>query len=43
MYVFAVYRWPEAWVLGLFLLLAAMWVTKNPQFVPGWGDLMENK
>jgi len=41
--VFLWYRWPEGWVLGLFLLLAAMWVTKNPQFVPGWGDFMGNK
>jgi len=36
-------RWPEAWVLGLFFLLAAMWVTKNPQFVRGWADLMGHK
>jgi len=29
--------------MGLFLTLALMWITKQPQFVPGWGDLMENK
>jgi len=27
----------------LFCLLAAMWVTKNPQFVSGWADLMGHK
>jgi len=30
-------------VLGLFLFLAVMWVTKNPQFVPGWDNFMEHK
>jgi len=35
--------WAELWVMGLFLCLALMWITKQPQFVTGWGDLMPHK
>ncbi|XP_052074962.1 Na(+)/citrate cotransporter-like isoform X2 [Mytilus californianus] len=33
----------EKMVLGDFVLLAVLWITRNPQFVPGWGALFPTK
>ncbi|XP_076107288.1 Na(+)/citrate cotransporter-like isoform X1 [Mytilus galloprovincialis] len=33
----------EKLVLGDFVLLAVLWITRNPQFVPGWGALFPKK
>ena len=41
--VLCVCSWPELWVMGLFMFLALLWITKQPQFVKGWGDMMPNK
>jgi len=33
------FRFAEKLVLGNFIILAILWITRNPQFVPGWGSL----
>ncbi|XP_063396202.1 Na(+)/citrate cotransporter-like isoform X2 [Mytilus trossulus] len=33
----------EKMVLGDFVILAVLWITRNPQFVPGWGALFPKK
>lgn len=35
--------WPEAWVMICFFILTALWISKEPQFVPGWQDLLPNR
>jgi len=35
--------WPEAWVMVCFFVLTAMWITKEPQFMPGWQNLMSHR
>uniref|UniRef100_UPI00358F519E Na(+)/citrate cotransporter-like isoform X2 n=1 Tax=Myxine glutinosa TaxID=7769 RepID=UPI00358F519E len=36
--------YPESCILFIFILVALLWLTRNPGFMPGWGDLFgENK
>uniref|UniRef100_A0A8C4QPS3 Solute carrier family 13 member 1 n=1 Tax=Eptatretus burgeri TaxID=7764 RepID=A0A8C4QPS3_EPTBU len=38
------FNYPESCILFIFVLVALLWLTKNPGFMPGWGDLFgENK
>uniref|UniRef100_K1QSI6 Solute carrier family 13 member 3 n=1 Tax=Magallana gigas TaxID=29159 RepID=K1QSI6_MAGGI len=34
-------KFQETVVLIVFIILALLWMTRNPQVVPGWGDLFE--
>ncbi|XP_067670037.1 Na(+)/citrate cotransporter-like [Haliotis asinina] len=35
-------KFPEVIVLVNFIILALLWVTRKPGFIPGWGDLLQN-
>ena len=37
------FSFAEGTVLCHFIVLALLWLTREPEFVPGWGSLMPNK
>lgn len=34
-------RWDEGVVMGAFVVLVFMWIFRDPQIIPGWGNLYE--
>jgi len=36
---FLIYSFAEIWVLTFFIILALLWLTRDPGFVNGWGSL----
>ena len=41
--IFCIFSFAEGIVLFVFVLLAVLWITRNPVFVPGWGTLFRDK
>ena len=37
------HRFAEILVLLMFLLLAILWLTREPRFIPGWGKIFETE
>ncbi len=35
------FSFAEVWVAIFFVLLALLWLTREPEFVDGWGSLLE--
>jgi len=42
-YVFLCCSFAEFAVMCHFIVLAVLWLTREPEFIPGWGSLMPNK
>ena len=38
-WLIVLFSFAEIIVLVMFVLLALLWITRNPVFVPGWGTL----
>lgn len=38
-----VFRYAEVLVLVMFVLLALLWLTREPKFIPGWGHIFRTE
>lgn len=43
MFIFCVCRYAEVLILVIFILLALLWLTREPKFIPGWGKIFQTE